>query len=216
MTLCDLDGDDRSAELWPPADTTPRTAISDYELHGMQPLSPSRFSNGPASSAFPSGALDIVLPAPTIPTTPSTIAPELVMQPPMTLLHHSRPEPPHKTPFNSSELPTEPELHHSSQHQQPGSETDAATAPKRRCLDCAVEQTKQWRTHPELPGYLCNACGQHQAKHKSPRSLLAIRRERARTNDKYTTTMPTHPSTPPEKRGGEMIMRVPLRQAGHN
>ncbi|KAF7362737.1 hypothetical protein MVEN_00623000 [Mycena venus] len=176
-TLSDLDGVNNRAEFLPPADTTPRAAISDYELHGMQPLSTSPFSNGPASPAFPSGALDIVQTASTIPSTPLTISP-----------------------------PIEPE------HQQPASPD--TTVSKRRCLDCEVEHTKQWRMHPELPGYLCNACGQHQAKHKSPRSQLAIRRERARANEKYAATMPTRPSSPPEKRGGEVIMRVPLKQRG--
>ncbi|KAJ6554184.1 hypothetical protein B0H19DRAFT_1071615 [Mycena capillaripes] len=214
--LSDLDGVDHSAELLPPADTMPCTAISDYELHGMQPLSLSPFSNGPASPTFSSGAPNIVRTVSTIPTTPSTNSPELSMPPPMILFHPSGPEPPPEKPFNSSEPPMEPELHRSSEHQQPASETDAATGQKRRCLDCAVEHTKQWRTHPKLPGYLCNACGQHQAKHKSPRSILAIRRERARANEKYVETVPTRSSSPPEKRGGEVIMRVPVRQAGHN
>ncbi|KAJ7908076.1 hypothetical protein B0H13DRAFT_1878986 [Mycena leptocephala] len=160
----------------PPADTTPRTAISDYELHGMQSLSPSRFLNGPASPALPSGALNSVLTASTIPTTPLTISPAFFMPPP-------RPESPPKIPLNSSEPTIEPELDHSPKHQQPVSQPDAATASKRRCLDCKVEHTKQWRTHPELPGYLCNVRGQHQAKHKSPRSQLAIRREWARANE---------------------------------
>ncbi|KAJ7456819.1 hypothetical protein B0H11DRAFT_2321573 [Mycena galericulata] len=113
-----------------------------------------------------------------------------------------RPEPQPEPPFNWPEPRTEPaELHHSPGHQQPAS-LDAATAPKRRYLDCQVEHTKQWRKHPEHPGYLCNACGQHHAKHKSPQTLQTIRRERARANDKYAATVLMRPSSPPEKRGG--------------
>ncbi|KAJ7486282.1 hypothetical protein B0H11DRAFT_2230742 [Mycena galericulata] len=176
-TLSDFDGVYHSAEFLHPADTTPRTAISDYELHGMQPSS---FLNDPASPAFPSGALGIATAS-----SPSTISPALLIPPPTILLHPSGPEPPPETPFDWPEPRTEPaELHHSESpgHQQPAS-LDASTAQKRRCLDCQVEHTKQWRKHPEHPGYLCNACGQHQAKHKSPRSHLTIRRERARANE---------------------------------
>ncbi|KAF8160426.1 hypothetical protein K438DRAFT_2071006 [Mycena galopus ATCC 62051] len=104
----------------------------------------------------------------------------------------------------------EPSLNVGAEHQQPASRTPSPTAPKRQCMDCAVEHTTQWRTHPQLSGYLCNACGQHQAKHQSRRSPLAIRRERARENGKHAPTAPIHPSSPPENRGGEVIMRVPL------
>ncbi|KAJ7476375.1 hypothetical protein B0H11DRAFT_2032108 [Mycena galericulata] len=192
-TLSDLYGVYHSAEFLPPADTTPRIEISDYELHDMQPLSMSSFSNGLATPVFPSGALGMVPTASTISSTTLTISPTLLMQTPTILFHPSTPESPPKTPPNSPEPPTQPELHHS---------------PKRRCIDCQVEHTKQWRKHPELPGYLCNPCGQHQAKHKSPRSQEVIRRERARANDKYAATVPTRPSSPPEKRGGEVIMRI--------
>ncbi|KAJ7483800.1 hypothetical protein B0H11DRAFT_2279794, partial [Mycena galericulata] len=183
-TLSDLEEVYHSAEFLPLADTTPGTPINDYELRGMQPLSfPSNFSDDPAGPAFPSGAIPT---ASTIPSTPSTISPTLLIPPPPILLHPSSPE-------LDPEPPIEPaELH------QPA--PDAAIAPKRRCLDCQAEHTKQWRTHPELPGYLCNACGQHQAKHKSPRSNLAIRRKRTRASDKYAATVPTRPSSPPEKR----------------
>ncbi|KAJ7217565.1 hypothetical protein B0H12DRAFT_1153541 [Mycena haematopus] len=54
---------------------------------------------------------------------------------------------------------------------------------KRRCRDCGVDRTKQWRTHPDIPGYsLCNACGQHQAKHRTSRSLQTIRRGNTKAN----------------------------------
>ncbi|KAJ6554200.1 hypothetical protein B0H19DRAFT_1152815 [Mycena capillaripes] len=168
----------------------------------MQPLSQSGFSNDRASPALLSGTPNIVRTASTIHPTPSTNSPELFMPTPMNLFHPSGSNPPPEIPFNSSEPPMEPEFCHSPEHQQPASETDATTGPKRRCLDCAVEHTKQWRMHPKLPGYLCNACGQHQAKHNSPRSILAIRRERARANEKYVATVPTRSSSPPEKRGG--------------
>jgi hypothetical protein len=78
-----------------------------------------------------------------------------------------------------------------SEHQQSLSQTphtgaivDSAVPAKRRCHDCGVDNTKQWRTHPEIPGSLCNACGQHQCKHGVPRSLPAIMRERAKANNR--------------------------------
>ncbi|KAJ7808971.1 hypothetical protein B0H13DRAFT_2150906, partial [Mycena leptocephala] len=123
-------------------------------------------------------------------------------------------------PSGTARIPCfDPELCHSPEQQQPASQTqnstivDAVDAPKRRCLHCAVDHTTQWRTHPKGRGYLCNACGQHQWRHSKPRSLQAIMRERARANDEHTVMSP---SNPPQKRGGEVMMRVPLKQARHN
>ncbi|KAJ6493086.1 hypothetical protein C8R45DRAFT_1073137 [Mycena sanguinolenta] len=108
-----------------------------------------------------------------------------------------------------------------SEHRQSVSQTshvDSVVPAKRRCHDCGVENTKQWRTRPEIPGSLCNACGQHHSKHRAPRSLQVIMRERAKANNrKHAETLSTSPSPLPEKRGGEVIMRVdPTKPENHN
>ncbi|KAJ7841627.1 hypothetical protein B0H14DRAFT_3457397 [Mycena olivaceomarginata] len=198
----DLQGADCSVELLSLADTRPRVAISDYESEGWRPLSP--FSNGSAAPAFQSDALNISSLSSIVPASPPTFSASLPTPPPIHPFNPSLAEPLPKATSNSPE----PSLN--VEHQRSASRTPSPTAPRRQCMDCAVEHTTQWRTHPQLSGYLCNACGQHQAKHKSRRSPLAIRRERARANDKCAPTVPIHPSSPPEKRGGEVIMRVPL------
>jgi hypothetical protein len=150
--------------------------ISGYHLYNMptigsaaQPLYSARCSNDTASLVSPCGASRI------LPMSPPT-APEFFTLPP-------------ETPFHSPGPSFNPELCHSPEQQQPASQTqnstivDAVDAPKRRCLQCAVDHTTQWRTHPKSRGYLCNACGQHQWRHSKPRSLQAIMRERARANE---------------------------------
>ncbi|KAF8196348.1 hypothetical protein K438DRAFT_1826049 [Mycena galopus ATCC 62051] len=179
-----IDHSDHSAEYLPPAGTTPDYCTADYQLYGIPTI-------GSAVQPF------------TTPTTPSTIS---------SALSTPRPE----TPLHPAGQSIEPEVHHSAEHQQSASHTpytsaitDAAGVAKRRCIDCGVDHTKQWRTHPESLGSLCNACGQHQWKHRAPRSLQAIRRGRARANDNHAGLVPTRSSTLPGKRGGELIMRLP-------
>jgi hypothetical protein len=77
-----------------------------------------------------------------------------------------------------------PAEHQQSLSQTPHTGVDSAVPAKRRCHDCGVDNTKQWRTHPEIPGSLCNACGQHQWKHGVPRSLQVITRGRAKANNR--------------------------------
>jgi hypothetical protein len=173
----DLQGADHSVQLLSLADTTPRIAISDYESEGWRPLSP--FSSGSAGPAFHSDALNISSLSSIVPTSPAKFSASLPTPPPIHPFDPSLAEPPPKTTSNSRE----PSLNVDPEHQEPASRTPSPTAPRRQCMDCAVEHTTQWRTHPQLSGYLCNACGQHQAKHKSRRSPLAIRRERARANE---------------------------------
>ncbi|KAJ7264714.1 hypothetical protein C8J57DRAFT_1230484 [Mycena rebaudengoi] len=201
-----LNGADHSAELLSLADTTPHIAISDHELEGSQPLSP--FSNISASPVCHSDALNIIDLPSNVPTSPSTISAAFLMPPLMHPFDASGVKhPPKMTPDRS--LDVDPEDQHSA------SGTHFPAALRRRCMDCEVEHTTQWRTHPQFPGYLCNACGQHHTKHKSRRSPLAIRRERARAHDKYAATVPLQPNGPPERRGGEVIMRVFPGQAEH-
>ncbi|KAJ6493130.1 hypothetical protein C8R45DRAFT_1073150 [Mycena sanguinolenta] len=85
---------------------------------------------------------------------------------------------------------------------------------KRQCLNCGVNQTTQWRRHPKSPGFLCNACGQHQLKHRAPRSKEVIMRGRAKANHKHGT-VPIRRSSLPEKRGGDVIMRISSKLAEH-
>ncbi|KAF8207741.1 hypothetical protein K438DRAFT_1962005 [Mycena galopus ATCC 62051] len=159
----EIDHSDRSAELLPPADTTPDYSIHDYPLYDMSTIG------------------SVVQPL-TIPTNPWTKSFALLTPRP-------------KTPLHPTAQSIEPGVHPSAGHQQSVSHTphtrtilDAAGVAKRRCIDCGVEHTTQWRTHPEGLGSLCNACGQHQRKHRTPRSLQAIRRGRARANDKLLNT----------------------------
>ncbi|KAJ7902950.1 hypothetical protein B0H13DRAFT_2513128, partial [Mycena leptocephala] len=205
MTHSDLHGVDHFDHSRP-ADMMLDHPISDYQLHDMlsigsavQLLSSSRRSNDAASPVSASGASRIV-------SVSSPTAPAFLTLPP-------------ETPFHLPEPSIGPELGHPLEHQQPASQThtstivDAASAPKRRCLHCAVDHTTQWRTHPKSRGYLCNACGQHMRRHKEPRSLQAIMRERARANDGRSSARSSadEPSNLPQKRGGEMTMRVPLK-----
>ncbi|KAJ6493103.1 hypothetical protein C8R45DRAFT_988944, partial [Mycena sanguinolenta] len=97
-----------------------------------------------------------------------------------------------------------------------GAIVDAAGGKKRQCLNCGVDQTTQWRRHPESPGFLCNACGQHQLKHRTPRSKAVIMRGRAKANHKHAGTVPNHRSSLPEKRGGDVIMRISPKLAEHD
>ncbi|KAF7343175.1 hypothetical protein MVEN_01748500 [Mycena venus] len=201
-----IDHFDQNVELLFSTDAKLDHSPSDYQLHGMpaissavQPLSSSCRSNGAPSPVSPSGA-------PEIAPTSSTIAPAMFTLPLETRVHSPEPS-------------IDSELCHSPKHQQPASQTlhtSTVSAPKRRCLHCGVDHTTQWRTDPGSCGYLCNACGQHQWKHRKPRSLQAIMRERARANDKHTVTVSTPPINLPEKRGGEVIMRVPSKQARHD
>ncbi|KAF7349406.1 hypothetical protein MSAN_01730500 [Mycena sanguinolenta] len=119
------------------------------------------------------------------------------------------------SPFLPAVQREEPEVR-PSEHQQSVSQTphagaivDSAVPVKRRCRDCGVDKTKQWRTHPEFPGSLCNACGQHQSKHGAPRSLQVMKRAWAKANNhNHVGTLSASPSPLPEKRGGDVIMRV--------
>ncbi|KAF8196380.1 hypothetical protein K438DRAFT_1760531 [Mycena galopus ATCC 62051] len=154
----DIDHLDRSAEFLPPADTTPDYSISAYRWYDVPTI-------GSPVQPF------------TIPTIPSTIS---------SALWTPQPE----TPLHPAEQPIEPGGFPQCEQQQSVSHTphttianDAVGVSKRRCIDCGVDQTTQWRTHPESLGSLCNACGQHQWKHRAPRSLQAIRRGRARANE---------------------------------
>ncbi|KAJ6493147.1 hypothetical protein C8R45DRAFT_1136111 [Mycena sanguinolenta] len=77
---------------------------------------------------------------------------------------------------------------HSAEHEQSlskmphtGMIMDSAGHSRRRCSNCGVGDTTQWRTHPQIPGFLCNPCGQHQRKHGRARSLQAISRGTRRT-----------------------------------
>ncbi|KAJ6493144.1 hypothetical protein C8R45DRAFT_183788 [Mycena sanguinolenta] len=89
---------------------------------------------------------------------------------------------------------------------------DTAVPARRRCHDCGVESTKQWRTRPEILGSLCNACGQHRSTHGAPRSFQLIKRAWAEANHEDTGAIWTRPNRPPEKRGGDVIMRVPIQK----
>ncbi|KAJ6476946.1 hypothetical protein C8R45DRAFT_1077021 [Mycena sanguinolenta] len=93
---------------------------------------------------------------------------------------------------------SEPGAHPSADHGQSLSKTlhsgtimDSAGHSRRRCSNCGVDDTAQWRTHPQIPGFLCNPCGQHQRKHGRARSLQAISRgtRRARASRKNTGAM---------------------------
>ncbi|KAJ6493149.1 hypothetical protein C8R45DRAFT_927935 [Mycena sanguinolenta] len=89
---------------------------------------------------------------------------------------------------------SEPGAHPSAEHEQSMSKSpDSAGHSRRRCSNCGVNDTAQWRTHPQIPGFLCNPCGQHQRKHGRARSLQAIPRgtRRTRANHKDTGAMST-------------------------
>ncbi|KAJ6476940.1 hypothetical protein C8R45DRAFT_1077016 [Mycena sanguinolenta] len=96
--------------------------------------------------------------------------------------------------------PSDPGARPSAEHEQSLSKTphtgtimDSAGHSRRRCSNCGVDDTAQWRMHPQIPGFLCNPCGQHQGKHGRARSLQTISRgtRRPRTNHKGTRAMPT-------------------------
>ncbi|KAJ6493152.1 hypothetical protein C8R45DRAFT_989042, partial [Mycena sanguinolenta] len=80
---------------------------------------------------------------------------------------------------------SEPGAHPSAEHEQSFSNTPhAGYSPgvsSRRCSNCGVDHTTQWRRHPATSEYLCNRCGHHQRKYGFPRSTQGTRRSRART-----------------------------------
>ncbi|KAK7030136.1 hypothetical protein R3P38DRAFT_2933347 [Favolaschia claudopus] len=159
---------------------------------------PSNFLVLPASNESPP-TLDLVNPiadiSPTITITPpSSITPDIA-------LHMESTPPPH--PDNLHDLET------SSTHIITAA-ADTPLAPKRRCEHCQTENTAQWRTHPEKDGHLCNACGQYLLRQGKPRPLDTINQAKLRppraAKDDFLVTPPRN--VVPEKRGGEVIMRV--------
>ncbi|KAJ6476956.1 hypothetical protein C8R45DRAFT_1008414 [Mycena sanguinolenta] len=104
----------------------------------------------------------------------------------------------------------------SSQTLNPGAIMDTSGVSGRRCLNCGADHTTQWRRHPETPGFLCNACWQHQSKYgtaRSPQWIIGMRGTRsAKANHEDTGAMPTRPNHPPETRGGDVIMRVRVQK----
>ncbi|KAJ6493154.1 hypothetical protein C8R45DRAFT_1136134 [Mycena sanguinolenta] len=83
---------------------------------------------------------------------------------------------------------SDPGAHPSAEHERSSSNTPHAehlpAVSRRRCSNCGVDDTTQWRRHPETSDYLCNRCGHHQRKYGRARSLQVISRgtRRARTN----------------------------------
>ncbi|KAJ6493142.1 hypothetical protein C8R45DRAFT_989002 [Mycena sanguinolenta] len=83
---------------------------------------------------------------------------------------------------------SEPGAHPSVEHEQSFSNTPhAGYSPgvsRRRCSNCGVDHTTQWRRHPDTSEYLCNRCGHHQRKYGRARSLQVTSRgtRRARAN----------------------------------
>ncbi|KAJ6493150.1 hypothetical protein C8R45DRAFT_989036, partial [Mycena sanguinolenta] len=117
----------------------------------------------------------------------------------------------------------EPRVHPSAEYEQSSSQTpnpdaimDTGGVSRRRCFNCGVDHTTQWRRHPETSGFLCNACWQHQSKHgtaRSPQWIIGMRGTRsAKANHEDTGATLTRPNHPPETRGGDVIMRVRVQK----
>ncbi|KAF7349414.1 hypothetical protein MSAN_01731300 [Mycena sanguinolenta] len=108
-------------------------------------------------------------------------------------------------PLHPATQSTEPGVHPATEYyEQPLAQTphtgvivDSGGSLRRRCFDCGEEDDpKQWRKHPEIPGDLCNSCGQHRKKYGTPRSPQLIKRGKERANRKRTRVMSTHPKHP--------------------
>ncbi|KAJ6476955.1 hypothetical protein C8R45DRAFT_368208 [Mycena sanguinolenta] len=87
-----------------------------------------------------------------------------------------------------------------------GAIIDSPGVSSRRCSNCGVDHTTQWRRHPATSEYLCNRCGHHQRKYGFPRSTQGTRRSRARTRSAKANQKDRARSRhPPEKRGGDIL-----------
>ncbi|KAK6977164.1 hypothetical protein R3P38DRAFT_3295494 [Favolaschia claudopus] len=149
-------------------------------------------------------------------STDDEISPAITISPPPSLITPDMALPRESTP---------PSYTDSIQDSEPNSSniitptTDTPLAPKRRCDHCQTENTAQWRTHPEKDGHLCNACGQYLLRQGKPRPLDTIHQAKARsprTSSKDDFLVPPPRSVVPEKRGGEVIMRVFSKSARRN
>ncbi|KAK7022613.1 hypothetical protein R3P38DRAFT_3357492 [Favolaschia claudopus] len=136
-----------------------------------------------------------ISPAITISPPPSSITPEIPL--PMDITPPTHPDNLHDLETSSTHIIT--------------AATDTPLAPKRRCEHCQTENTAQWRTHPEKDGHLCNACGQYLLRQGRPRPLDTINQAKSRPPrpaSKDDFLVPPPKRLVPEKRGGEVIMRV--------
>ncbi|KAJ6493129.1 hypothetical protein C8R45DRAFT_927914 [Mycena sanguinolenta] len=101
----------------------------------------------------------------------------------------------------SSELGDHPSAEHELSLSNTPHASHSPGVSRRRCSNCGVDHTTQWRRHPETSDYLCNRCGQHQRRYGRARSLQVISRgtRRARANQ-YLSDGNT-------KCGGDVILR---------
>ncbi|KAK7030075.1 hypothetical protein R3P38DRAFT_2933060 [Favolaschia claudopus] len=156
----------------------------------------------------------------TAPRSPSPMLPSDI-SPNITIAPDSLSTPPKIPSYMDSALPRSPHnIQRTSQSlhvTDPISET-TSLAPKRRCDHCQVDHTTQWRMHPQKDVHLCNACGQYLSRQGKPRPLDTINtarsKPRASCKDEVIAVPPR--STVPEKRGGEVIMRVSTKHARRN
>ncbi|KAF7349423.1 hypothetical protein MSAN_01732200 [Mycena sanguinolenta] len=163
------------SRVFPPISSNPLGHLEGYEL--LSQTTPRDFSRIEHSY----GVELLSFPLDEMPTTSSTVSSSLFTPQPRT--------PPH--PATQS---IEPGVYPSTEHrEQPLSQTphtgtivDAGGISRRQCFDCGVDKTAQWRRHPEIPGFLCNPCGQHRKIYGMPRSPRLVKRGKERANRKRT------------------------------
>ncbi|KAF7349416.1 hypothetical protein MSAN_01731500 [Mycena sanguinolenta] len=178
-----------ASRVFPPRSSNPLGHLEGYELPNQTtPRDPSRVDHSDGAELLP-------FPLDEMPTTSSSTASSSLLTP--------RP----RTPPHPATQSIEPGVHPSTEYyEQPLAQTphtgaivDGGGSSRRRCFDCGEENDpKQWWKHPEIPGDLCNSCGQHRKKYGRPRSPRLIERGKERANRKRTRAMPTHPKHLPK------------------
>ncbi|KAK7030114.1 hypothetical protein R3P38DRAFT_2933257 [Favolaschia claudopus] len=178
----------------PPPAAVPPTPLPE-SLHADSHISPSSEKSPPAPDPV---------------TPPTNISPTITISPPPSSIAPESPLPADSTPPSYPDIIQDSNIQVDSVHII-APVTDTPLAPKRRCDHCQTENTAQWRTHPEKDGHLCNACGQYLLRQGKPRPLDTINQAKLRPprtscKDDFLVAPPR--SVVPEKRGGEVIMRV--------